>query len=138
MVHLAAAWRVSTQVGPNGDEPHYLMVADSLLTDGDLAVEADFDDDGVVDIGGPDNTIGLWGISLGGIYAGILAGAEPSLDAVSPNAGAAGLADVASRSWQGGVPENIWLGVSAEDIAAQIAEFMEEGLYAQPVQAKGI
>jgi hypothetical protein len=45
VVHLAAAWQVSTQVGPNGDEPHYLMVADSLLTDGDLAVEADFDEE---------------------------------------------------------------------------------------------
>ncbi len=43
LMHLAAAWRVHVQVGPNGDEPHYLMVADSLLTDGDLAVEADFE-----------------------------------------------------------------------------------------------
>jgi hypothetical protein len=43
-VHLAAAWRVHVQVGPNGDEPHYLMVADSLLKDGDLRVEADFEE----------------------------------------------------------------------------------------------
>ena len=43
-VHLAAAWRVHVQVGPNGDEPQYLMVADSLLRDGDLAVEADFEE----------------------------------------------------------------------------------------------
>jgi hypothetical protein len=43
LVHLAAAWQVHRQVGPHGDEPHYLMVADSLLKDGDLAVEADYE-----------------------------------------------------------------------------------------------
>jgi hypothetical protein len=43
-VHLTAAWRVQSQVGPNGDEPHYLMVADSLLHDGDVAVEEDFEE----------------------------------------------------------------------------------------------
>ena len=43
-VHLTAAWRVQSQVGPNGDEPHYLMVADSLLRDGDVAVEEDFEE----------------------------------------------------------------------------------------------
>lgn len=42
VVHLTMAWRLHVQVGPNGDEPHYLMVADSLLRDGDLAVETDF------------------------------------------------------------------------------------------------
>ena len=30
------------QVGPQGDEPHYLMVADSLLRDDDLALEQDY------------------------------------------------------------------------------------------------
>ncbi len=34
--------RVQTQVGPQGDEPHYLMVADSLLRDGDLSLERDY------------------------------------------------------------------------------------------------
>jgi hypothetical protein len=43
-VHLAAAGRVQSQVGPNGDEPHYLIVADSLLRDGDVAVEQDFEE----------------------------------------------------------------------------------------------
>ncbi len=43
-VHLTAAGRVQSQVGPNGDEPHYLMVADSLLRDGDVAVEKDFEE----------------------------------------------------------------------------------------------
>ncbi len=43
-VNLTAAGRVQSQVGPNGDEPHYLMVADSLLRDGDVAVEQDFEE----------------------------------------------------------------------------------------------
>ena len=41
-LHLVAAARVQTQVGPEGDEPHYLMVAASLLEDGDLALENDY------------------------------------------------------------------------------------------------
>ncbi|HEY7512544.1 MAG TPA: hypothetical protein VIG50_19945, partial [Vicinamibacteria bacterium] len=36
--------RVQAQVGPEGDEPHYLMVADSLLRDGDLSLERDYAD----------------------------------------------------------------------------------------------
>ena len=30
------------RVGPEGDEPHYLMVAESLLRDGDLSLERDY------------------------------------------------------------------------------------------------
>jgi hypothetical protein len=41
-VLLAAAARSHVQVGPEGDEPHYLMVAESLLRDGDLALEKDY------------------------------------------------------------------------------------------------
>ena len=41
-VHLFAAFRVQAQVGPEGDEPHYLMVADSLLRDHDLSLEQDY------------------------------------------------------------------------------------------------
>jgi hypothetical protein len=41
-VLVAAAGRSHVQVGPEGDEPHYLMVADSLLRDGDLALERDY------------------------------------------------------------------------------------------------
>jgi hypothetical protein len=41
-VYLGASARMQRQVGPEGDEPHYLMVADSLLRDGDLALEDDF------------------------------------------------------------------------------------------------
>jgi hypothetical protein len=41
-VLVLAAGRSHVAVGPEGDEPHYLMVADSLLRDGDLALERDF------------------------------------------------------------------------------------------------
>ena len=39
---VTAAGRSHVQVGPQGDEPHYLMVADSLLRDGDLSLERDY------------------------------------------------------------------------------------------------
>jgi hypothetical protein len=35
--------RVQQQVGPQGDEPHYLMVADSILRDGDVSLERDYE-----------------------------------------------------------------------------------------------
>lgn len=77
--------------------------------DGELL--GDIDGDGVIDLGGPETSIGMWGISLGGIISGVLAGAEPSLDAVSPNAGGAGLVDIAVRSSQQGVPQAVMLPV---------------------------
>jgi hypothetical protein len=36
------AGRTHAQVGPRGDEPHYLMVAESLLRDADLSLEDDY------------------------------------------------------------------------------------------------
>jgi hypothetical protein len=39
---VAAAGRTHVAVGPRGDEPHYLMVAESLLRDGDLSLERDY------------------------------------------------------------------------------------------------
>lgn len=41
-VYCTGAYRVQTQVGPQGDEPHYLMVAESLLRDFDLSLETDY------------------------------------------------------------------------------------------------
>jgi hypothetical protein len=41
-LYLGVSLRVQSQVGPEGDEPHYLMVADSLLRDGDLELERDY------------------------------------------------------------------------------------------------
>jgi hypothetical protein len=42
LVYAGVSMRVQTEVGPQGDEPHYLMVADSLLRDGDLSLERDY------------------------------------------------------------------------------------------------
>ena len=36
---VVAGGHASMRVGPQGDEPHYLMVAESLLRDGDLSLE---------------------------------------------------------------------------------------------------
>ena len=41
-VLVTAAGRSHVVVGPEGDEPHYLMVADSLLRDHDLSLERDY------------------------------------------------------------------------------------------------
>jgi hypothetical protein len=42
VVYLVVATGVQRRVGAEGDEPHYLMVAASLLEDGDLELEADY------------------------------------------------------------------------------------------------
>jgi hypothetical protein len=42
LVYVVLAGRVQVQVGPRGDEPHYLMVSESLLRDGDLSLEQDY------------------------------------------------------------------------------------------------
>jgi hypothetical protein len=41
-LYAGVAARVQAQVGPQGDEPHYLMVADSILKDGDVSLESDY------------------------------------------------------------------------------------------------
>lgn len=41
-IYAAVATRVQAQVGPEGDEPHYLMVADSILRDHDVSLERDY------------------------------------------------------------------------------------------------
>jgi hypothetical protein len=42
VAYAVIAWRVQERVGPHGDEPHYLMVAESLLRDHDLRLEQDY------------------------------------------------------------------------------------------------
>ena len=42
LVLVCAGARSSVRVGPQGDEPHYLMVADSLLRDHDVSLERDY------------------------------------------------------------------------------------------------
>jgi hypothetical protein len=69
----------------------------------------DFNADGIVDIGGPDGTYFYWGQSLGGIVAGIMAGAEPALSATVPVSGGGGLADIAIRTIQEGTVQAVQL-----------------------------
>ena len=85
------------------------MDGETESADGGLL--GDLDGDGTVDLGGPQNTIGAWGVSLGGIVTGVLSGSEPGLNAVSPNAGGAGLGDIGSRSVQAGVPQAVILPI---------------------------
>jgi hypothetical protein len=42
ILYMCVAARVQSRVGPEGDEPHYLMVADSLLHDHDLDLTQDY------------------------------------------------------------------------------------------------
>jgi hypothetical protein len=42
LIYTVVAGRAQLQVGPQGDEPHYLMVAESLLRDGDVSLEKDY------------------------------------------------------------------------------------------------
>jgi hypothetical protein len=44
LLYLGNAVQAQRQVGPQGDEPHYLMVSDSLLRDGDLSLERDYEE----------------------------------------------------------------------------------------------
>lgn len=97
-----------------------LRAMDGTTRSVDGSVLGDVDGDGVVDIGGPDNTIAMWGISLGGVLSGVAAGAEPALDAVSPNAGGGGLTDIAVRSAQAGVPEEVVLPIAGPFVAGCI------------------
>lgn len=41
-IYAGAAYEVQSRVGPDGDEPQYLMVAESLIRDHDLALDQDF------------------------------------------------------------------------------------------------
>ncbi|MBM4361081.1 MAG: hypothetical protein FJ104_00250 [Deltaproteobacteria bacterium] len=84
---------------------------DGKNRDADGNVLGDVDGDGEPDLGGRTNTVGAWGISLGGQITAVLAGAEPALDAVVPNAGGAGLTDIAVRLGEGGLAEAVMLPV---------------------------
>jgi dienelactone hydrolase len=88
-----------------------LRAMDGTSKDADGRVLGDIDGDGAVDLGGPNAIIGAWGISLGGQITAVTAGAEPSLDAVSPNAVGAGLTDISVRLGQGGLAEAVMLPV---------------------------
>lgn len=73
--------------------------------DGEEELLGDFDGDGKVDIGGPANHYYAYGISLGGIVTSVFSGVESALDAAVVIVAGGGLADVAVRSTNPGVPE---------------------------------
>ena len=86
-----------------------LRSRDGETESADGGLLGDLDGDGRVDLGGPKNTIGAWGVSRGGIIPGVLSGSVPGLSAVSPTAGGAGRGDIGSRSVQAGVPQAVIL-----------------------------
>lgn len=69
----------------------------------------DFNGDGVVDIGGPEQYYSAMGISLGGIHTAILPAIEPAIKVSVPIVGGGGLVDLGIRSLQGGVPQGVTL-----------------------------
>lgn len=77
--------------------------------DGEPDPLGDFDGDGRPDFGGPDVDYFAWGTSMGGIHSTMVAAVEPAITAAAPNAGAAGLFDVAVRSSLGAVVDAVWL-----------------------------
>ena len=78
--------------------------------DGALDVLGDWDGDGVPDLGTEDGLYSAWGVSLGGIVTGVLAGIEAKLSAAVPQSGGGGLTDIAVRSLQSGVPQMVLFG----------------------------
>ncbi len=90
--------------------------------DGENDIAGDIDGDGIVDFGGPDGVIGMWGGSLGGIMSSILGGLEPKIDVVAPIAGGGGLGNVGARSQQGGVREAMMLRSMGPLFLGQIEE----------------
>ncbi len=69
----------------------------------------DFDNDGVADVGGPDNEYYSWGQSLGGILSPFLGALDGSVTAAAPTSGSGGLLDVGVRTFQGGAFEGVYL-----------------------------
>lgn len=79
-----------------------------VLLDG---LAGDFNGDGQVDIGGPNNDYFAWGTSLGAIMSSVLAAIEPSVVAAAPVVGGAGLLEIGQRTDLGGVVRPLFLGL---------------------------
>jgi hypothetical protein len=90
--------------------------------DGVQELLGDFNADGRVDIGGPDNAYFASGTSLGGLLSSMLAAAEPSVIAAAPISGGAGLVDLTLRSEQGGVVEALGLRLFGPAIVGEPTE----------------
>ena len=90
--------------------------------DGTQVKAGDFDEDGTVDVGGPDVKYFAWGESLGGIISAVQGGVDPYLTATAPVAGGGALTDIAVRSFQGGVVEAVQMRVMSPLIISVPAE----------------
>ncbi len=78
--------------------------------DGALELAGDFDGDGVADFGGEQDYY-MTGGSLGGIMTAVVGAVEPSIRALAPTSGGAGLSDIAVRSVQRYALEAIWMPI---------------------------
>ncbi|MCP4448215.1 MAG: hypothetical protein GY811_23185 [Myxococcales bacterium] len=102
--------------------------------DGEADLAGDFDGDGVLDIGEAGEMY-LFGGSMGGITAMLLAGIEPEFEAVAPLVGGAPVSDIGFRSDNNTVPGSfflrgvmgpIWVGTLDEDGDMLIEHIVEE------------
>jgi hypothetical protein len=76
-----------------------------LLADGSEAMSCDWNQDGSIDLGGPDVDYYMAGGSLGGINTGVAAGVMPEVKAFVPIVSGAGLVDVGLRTEISGAVE---------------------------------
>jgi hypothetical protein len=79
--------------------------------DGVKEVAGDFNADGVVDLGGPDNNYAVWGSSFGGIVASVVGAVDPWVSATASNSGGAGMVNIGIRSNEQQVVNSIALGL---------------------------
>ena len=77
-----------------GFDPHKATAAEMLPH----LMAGDFDNDGILDAGGPDVPYFMTGVSLGGIHTALTAPLEPYIVAAAPDVPGAGLADVFIRT----------------------------------------
>ncbi len=77
--------------------------------DGKPDLAGDFNGDGIVDLGGPDQLIVASGNSLGAIATVVAAGAEPDIQRVVPISGGGGIGDISVRTILDGVVQAVFL-----------------------------
>ncbi len=89
----------------------------------------DFNGDGIIDFGGPENLdFPQWGQSMGAIVSELLAGAEATTTTATPVSGAGGLIHVGIRSTNPGVPEAVWMPMMGPFVVfTPVAEVTADG-----------
>ena len=103
-----------------------------VLDDGSEQLSCDWNDDGAIDIGGPDANFFILGGSLGGINTAVAAALMPEVKAFSPIAGGASLFDIALRTEIGGAVEAMhgrilspmFLGYPNEDGSLRVVQMV--------------